>query len=200
MTLLPFIQSLPSVGTRCGGLLGQRALRLSFTVGIELTQAYEQMVDNATADPSLSDVVLDARAIPRYAGEAPEPRPGLPSGHIPHSLPLPFSDLLTEPSDAEPYTRYKSLPQLTQVIVDGAGGQTVWDEISLDGRGLIFSCGSGMTACVGWLGARAVAEAEGRKLVNEAVYDESWTGWAQRKESRIETGPGDRSAVQKKKE
>lgn len=156
------------------------------------------MVANAESDPALADVVLDARAVPRYAGEAPEPRPGLPSGHIPHSLPLPFSDLLTEPTNAEPYTRYRSGPQLAQVLVDGVGGQTVWDEISLDRRGLVFSCGSGMTACVGWLAARALAEEQGRNLANEAVYDESWSGYAQRKESKIETGHGDRGAVQKK--
>lgn len=157
------------------------------------------MVDNSTADPALADVVLDARAIPRYAGEAPEPRPGLPSGHIPNSLPLPFNDLLTEPSETEPYTRYRSPQELSQIIIDGVGGKTVWDEIALDGRGLVFSCGSGMTACVGWLAARAVAEGENQMLAHEAVYDESWSGYAQRKESKIEKGHGNKDAVRKQK-
>ena len=39
-------------------------------------------------------VVLDARSAGRFDGTAPEPRPGLPSGHMPGSRSLPFTALL----------------------------------------------------------------------------------------------------------
>ena len=39
-------------------------------------------------------LVLDARAAGRFTGTAPEPRPGLPSGHMPGRRNLPFTDLL----------------------------------------------------------------------------------------------------------
>ena len=37
--------------------------------------------------------VLDARSVGRFAGSAPEPRPGLPSGHMPGATSVPFTDL-----------------------------------------------------------------------------------------------------------
>lgn len=39
--------------------------------------------------------VLDARAAARFAGSAPEPRPGLRAGHMPGAVNLPFGELLT---------------------------------------------------------------------------------------------------------
>ena len=38
--------------------------------------------------------ILDARASARFEGQAPEPRPGLRSGHIPGALNLPINDIL----------------------------------------------------------------------------------------------------------
>lgn len=67
------------------------------------TVPYETVVSNSlqATSSSLSEVahsslVLDARAHPRFTGEAPEPRPGLPSGHIPGSRSLPFSELVRD--------------------------------------------------------------------------------------------------------
>ena len=65
------------------------------------TLTYPQIVANsltATSETHSSDstLVLDARAHPRFTGEAPEPRPGLPSGHIPGSKSLPFSELVKD--------------------------------------------------------------------------------------------------------
>lgn len=48
-------------------------------------------VTDALADPAAA--VLDARTRERFAGTAPEPRPGLRGGHMPGSLNLPFGDL-----------------------------------------------------------------------------------------------------------
>jgi thiosulfate/3-mercaptopyruvate sulfurtransferase len=44
----------------------------------------------ATGSPQ----VVDARPADRFRGEAPEPRPGLKSGHMPGSLNAPFADLI----------------------------------------------------------------------------------------------------------
>lgn len=64
----------------------------------DATIPYERIVSNAKIDPRARQaaVVLDARAYPRFTGEAPEPRPGLPSGHIPNSKSLPFSELVVD--------------------------------------------------------------------------------------------------------
>ncbi len=45
----------------------------------------------ALADPAAA--VLDARSAGRYAGTAPEPRPGLRGGHMPGAKLLPFGEL-----------------------------------------------------------------------------------------------------------
>ena len=39
-------------------------------------------------------LILDARAKGRFDGTAPEPRPGLPSGHMPGAANLPYNELL----------------------------------------------------------------------------------------------------------
>ena len=41
-----------------------------------------------------SGILLDGRSAARFSGEAPEPRPNLPSGHIPNSVNLPFTEVL----------------------------------------------------------------------------------------------------------
>lgn len=41
------------------------------------------------------------------------------------------------------------------------------------------TCGSGMTAAILWLGLHQLG-------IQSALYDESWTGYAQRKESVID--------------
>ena len=157
-----------------------------------ISEAYEDVAANATRPSASADVVLDARALGRYTGEAEEPRPGLSSGHMPNSLPLPFTELLTPATEERPYTTYRPVDELREVLVNGVGGEEVWAEMQGapgEGRAAVFSCGSGMTAAIGWLAARMVAAAEGRAPPNAAIYDESWTGYASRPESTIVKGP-----------
>ena len=69
-------------------------------------------------------VPSDARPKARFTGEAKEPRPGLSSGHMPHSTSMPFSDLLSPPSSTEP--SYKTLlpnDQLRQVLAKALGSE-----------------------------------------------------------------------------
>ena len=47
-----------------------------------------------TASKDEKSIILDARSYKRFTGEAKEPRPGLPSGHIPSSKSLPSSDFV----------------------------------------------------------------------------------------------------------
>lgn len=107
----------------------------------------------------------------RYDGTANEPRPGLSSGHIPNSLSAPFTSYLDPSGDKKPYTSYKPVPELEKVLVEAVGGEEQWDQVKGGGKGLIFSCGSGMSAGVGWLANELVREVEGVKG-KSAIYDE----------------------------
>ena len=98
--------------------------------------------------------LLDARSSARFYTTEPEPRAEIRSGHIPNSKSLPYSSLLSG-------LELKSKKEL----------QTLFKEVSSENKELIFSCGSGITACVLALGA-TIAGYE--KL---AVYDGSWTEW-----------------------
>ncbi|MFI7494962.1 sulfurtransferase [Kocuria sp. M4R2S49] len=110
-------------------------------------------VARALADPGAT--VLDARSAGRFAGTAPEPRPGLRPGHMPGAVNLPYTEL----QDA--HGRLLPLPQLRERIAAAAP----------EGRRIVTSCGSGLTACVLALGAHLA----GREDV--VVYDGSWSEW-----------------------
>lgn len=129
---------------------------------------YEQMVSNAKVDPKSSpstELVLDARAAGRYHGTDPEPRPGLSSGHIPHSLSLPFNTFLEPPSSSIPYTTLRSTPEILETLQKAVGSEEVQDVVQ-GKRGVVASCGSGMTAGVLWLGMKMVGVPEPK------IYDE----------------------------
>ncbi|WP_327117254.1 sulfurtransferase [Streptomyces sp. NBC_01341] len=110
-------------------------------------------------------VVLDARSRERYAGSAPEPRPGLRGGHMPGSVNLPFGELqrdgLMLPAD-----------ELRTAFTASAGNR----------ERLVVSCGSGVTACVLALGA----ELAGYRDVS--VYDGSWGEWGLPSDRPVVTG------------
>ena len=105
---------------------------------------------HALTDPTFS--VIDARSEGRFKGLEPEPREGLRRGHIPNALNIPFTSVLEN-------GKMLSKSRL-QSIFEKYGDQH-----------LIFSCGSGVTACVTAL----AAEQAGHK--NLSVYDGSWSEW-----------------------
>ncbi len=112
------------------------------------------------------DLVLDARPAGRFAGSAPEPRAGLPSGHIPGSRNVPSASLLN--------------PDGT--MLDPAALRAAFAAVGADGaRSVVTSCGSGITATILSLGLLRAGLAQG------AVYDGSWTEWAGRPDTMKET-------------
>jgi thiosulfate/3-mercaptopyruvate sulfurtransferase len=99
--------------------------------------------------------VVDARSEARFSGQAPEPRPGLRGGHIPGSVNVPFLDLM----DGCKFAPRSMLAE--KFTVSG---------IKPEDR-LIFSCGSGITACIVLLAAAVVG------YQSLALYDASWSEW-----------------------
>ncbi|MET9700611.1 sulfurtransferase [Streptomyces sp. NPDC006529] len=126
------------------------------------------IVDSAAVGAALADparaVVLDARTRARFAGTAPEPRPGLRGGHMPGALSLPFGEL-----------------QRGGAMLPEAELRAVLRELAGD-RQLYVSCGSGVTACVLALGAVLAG------YPDPAVYDGSWSEWGRPGELPVATG------------
>ncbi|MDD9899964.1 MAG: sulfurtransferase [Alphaproteobacteria bacterium] len=121
----------------------------------ELLRLKADMQDNIETS---AFCVLDARDPARYAGTAPEPRPGMQPGHIPGSLNTPFVYLI----NPETYG-LKDTETLADVFAHCG--------VDISGKPLATSCGSGVTACVVALALHEL----GQKDV--AVYDGSWTEW-----------------------
>ena len=111
--------------------------------------------------------VVDARPADRFRGDAPEPRPGVKSGHMPGSVSLPFVDIVE-------HGRLKSADALRAVFAE--------HKVDL-GKPIITSCGSGVTAAIL---ALAVDEAGGKVA---GLYDGSWAEWGSRADCPVATGP-----------
>ncbi|XP_006454803.1 hypothetical protein AGABI2DRAFT_190040 [Agaricus bisporus var. bisporus H97] len=150
----------------------------------ETIRGYEQMVSNSLLDPNKDttyELVLDARSKERFTGSAPEPRPGLSSGHIPNSFSLPFNTFLQKHKstiDGSEYTTFLPEDALRDALEAAVGREQAG--LIIDGKKpVVTTCGSGMTAGVLWLGLKLLG------VKNPALYDESWTGYAMRSESQI---------------
>ena len=102
-------------------------------------------------------VILDARSPERFAGLVPEPRPGIRSGHIPGSRNLPYGALLDDDGRFHP-------PDILRSIFASLGVS--------DGRPVVPSCGTGVTACVLTLGLHIAGFGDCR------LFDGSWTEYA----------------------
>lgn len=108
--------------------------------------------------------ILDARSLGRFLGTAPEPRPGISSGHMPGARSVPFMELVED-------GRLKSAEELRALFV--RKGVDLQEPITT-------TCGSGVTAAVIALGLEII----GAKQVS--LYDGSWAEYAQHLDSVIE--------------
>jgi thiosulfate/3-mercaptopyruvate sulfurtransferase len=111
--------------------------------------------------------LVDARAPERFAGTAPEPRPGVRSGHIPGAHNLPYGKLLNKDGTL------KSALELEKLFAEAG--------VDLS-KPVVASCGSGITASVLALGLAQIGH---RKA---SVYDGSWAEWGADQSLPIETG------------
>lgn len=113
--------------------------------------------------------IVDARSRERFAGTAPEPRPGLRAGHIPRSRNLPFSNLL------DPGAGTLRAPDALSAAFAAAGIDTA--------QPAVCTCGSGVTAALLAFALHRIGAS------GAAVYDGSWAEWGGRDDTAVEAGP-----------
>lgn len=111
--------------------------------------------------------IIDARAADRFRGDAPEPRAGLTSGHMPGARNLPFGQLYNPDGTMKD-------PAALRAAFAAAG-------VNLS-RPAITSCGSGITAA----SLSLALERLGHR--NHALYDGSWAEWGALPDVKTATG------------
>ncbi len=124
------------------------------TLNQEAVKSFEYIQTNILDEEAL---VIDARSADRFHSRVPEPRADLRGGNIEGSINIPYSDLLEN-------GKFKPKEQL----------QALFKPLISEKRPLVFSCGSGITACV------VALASESFLANNKAIYDGSWTEYALR--------------------
>ena len=99
--------------------------------------------------------LIDARSKERFEGKVPEPRKGLRSGKIKNSFCIPFNECLNENKT------FKNKDELKKIF------KSCLENISE--KNIVFSCGSGVTACV-----LALAYSLINDKYHPCIYDGSW--------------------------
>jgi thiosulfate/3-mercaptopyruvate sulfurtransferase len=108
--------------------------------------------------------ILDARSAARFNGTAPEPRPGLSSGHMPGATSVPFTELIED-------DRLKPADKLRDLFAA--------KNLDLQ-QPITTTCGSGVTAAVIALSLAVIG------APHVSLYDGSWAEYAQQPDSIIE--------------
>ena len=98
--------------------------------------------------------VVDARSRERFEGKVPDPRKNVRSGSIPNSFCLPFKEILNEDNT---FKKTEEISKKFMQIID------------IKHNNIVFSCGSGVTACV-----LALAYSLVNNKYSPKIYDGSW--------------------------
>lgn len=112
--------------------------------------------------------IVDARAASRFTGDAPEPRAGLRSGHMPGAANVPWEGVIAEDGTLKSARDLKAVFKTAGVNL---------------AKPVVTSCGSGVTASVLALALARIG------LDRVAVYDGSWTEWGGLPDTPVVTGP-----------
>lgn len=116
--------------------------------------ADRQLVASLLASPSHE--LVDARGPLRFAGEEPEPRPGVAPGHMPGARNLPQARLFN------PNNTFKR----------GEALRAAFEDAGIDlAKPMVTTCGSGVTAAVVLFAAQLLGKHDVR------LYDGSWAEW-----------------------
>jgi thiosulfate/3-mercaptopyruvate sulfurtransferase len=111
------------------------------------------------ATQNKQQAIIDARPQARFSGQAAEPRAGVRSGHMPNAKNLPSAAVLCN----------LKMQEAEQLAV-------IFEAIAAKDKRVIFTCGSGVTACILALGATLAG------YQNLSVYDGSWSEWGSRED------------------
>ena len=104
-----------------------------------------------------SFIVVDGRSRERFEGKAEEPRSGLKKGCIPNSKNIPFINCINLKTNT-----FKTKDELTKVFKE--------NDVDCF-KPNVFSCGSGVTACVLGLAYFLINDK------NAVIYDGSYAEW-----------------------
>ena len=99
-------------------------------------------------------VVIDARSKERFDGKIPDPRKNVRSGSIPNSICLPYKEIINENNT------FKNISEISRKFNQ---------IINPNNKNRVFSCGSGVTACV-----LALAYSLVNNKYSPTIYDGSW--------------------------
>ena len=130
--------------------------------------ASQLVLDHAAAGNLRGDLLLDARATPRYRGEV-EPLDRA-AGHVPGAANRPFSENL------EADGRFKPAAVLRQEFLAAIGNHAPHQ--------VVHMCGSGVTACHNLLAM------EHAGLAGSCLYAPSWSGWVSDPSRPVATSAG----------
>ena len=101
--------------------------------------------------------LVDARSRERFKGRVEEPRPNLKKGCIPGSKNIPFQECINPRNNT-----FKKKTELIKIFKE--------NNVDYD-KPLVFSCGSGVTACVLGLAYFLISDK------NAVIYDGSYAEW-----------------------
>lgn len=121
--------------------------------------AYEDIIENIDTKKFL---IVDARSEGRFNGTAAEPRKHLKSGSIPNSINIPYKSVLEN-------GKFKSTKEISRIFKTQIPNE----------QKLVFSCGSGITACIIMLASKIAFTS------SNYLYDGSWAEFAELRNLKV---------------